>query len=229
MSRGAVCQPRDVQIGIFGATGPAGRGLAARLASVGHDVLVGSRDPQKAARIVEELRERWGDRVGTLQPVGNEEAANAEVVVVAVMSSAAVETAARYADALAGKVVISMANNLSKVDDEFVAVLPDEGSVALAIQAAAPDSRVVAAFHHVPAASFADLDSHMEDDVIVAADDDEARNLVFALLDSMPHVRAFDGGSLVKSVGLEAFAAVLLTANLRHKGRGGLRLHGIDP
>ncbi len=218
-----------MRIGIFGATGPAGRGLAARLASVGHEIVVGSRDPQKASRIVEGLRERWGDRVATLEPAGNEEAAKAELVVIGVMSSAAVETAARYADDLAGKVVISMANDLKKVGDEFVAVLPEEGSVALAIQAAAPDARVVAAFHHVPAASFSDLDSHMEDDVMIASDDDEARDVVFDLLDSMPHVRAFDGGSLENSVGLEAFAAVLLTTNLRHKGRGGLRLHGVEP
>lgn len=218
-----------MRIGIFGATGPAGRGLAARLASAGHEVVVGSRDPQKAARIVQELQERWGDRVSTLEPAGNEGAAEADVVIDAVMSSAAVETAAQYADTLAGKIVVSMANDLKKIGDEFVAVLPEEGSVALAIQAAAPEARVVAAFHHVPAASFADLDSSMEDDVIVASDDAGARDVVFELLESMPDVRAFDGGSLAKSVGLEAFAAVLLTANLRHKGRGSLRLHGVEP
>ena len=40
--------------------------------------------------------------------------------------------------------------------------------------------------------------------------------------------RKFDGGSLVNSVGIEAFAAVLLTINLRHKGRASLRL-GVEP
>ena len=218
-----------MQIGIFGATGPAGRGLAARLASVGHAVIVGSRDPEKAKRIVGELTDRWGDRVATLEPAGNEEAANAELVVIGVQSGAAVDTAARYANALAGKVVISMANALDKVDNEFRALLPDEGSVALAIQAAAPEARVVTAFHHVPAAAFIDLDSPMEDDVIIAADDDEARDTLFDLIGSMPNLRAFDGGSLANSVGLETFAAVLLTVNIRHKGRGGVRLHGIEP
>ncbi len=218
-----------MQIGIFGATGPAGRGLAARLASVGHAVIVGSRDPEKAKRIVGELTDRWRDRVATLEPAGNEEAANAELVVIGVQSGAAVDTAARYANALAGKVVISMANALDKVDNEFRALLPDEGSVALAIQAAAPEARVVTAFHHVPAAAFIDLDSPMEDDVIIAADDDEARDTLFDLIGSMPNLRAFDGGSLANSVGLETFAAVLLTVNIRHKGRGGVRLHGIEP
>jgi hypothetical protein len=38
----------------------------------------------------------------------------------------------------------------------------------------------------------------------------------------------FRRGSLVNSVGIEAFAAVLLTINLRHKGRASLRL-GVEP
>ena len=39
----------------------------------------------------------------------------------------------------------------------------------------------------------------------------------------------FDGGSLANAVGLEAFAAVLLTINLRHKGKASLRLVGVEP
>ena len=42
-----------MRIGILGATGPAGRGLAARLASVGHEVLFGSRAVDKARLEIE--------------------------------------------------------------------------------------------------------------------------------------------------------------------------------
>ncbi|MEZ5169835.1 MAG: NADPH-dependent F420 reductase [Acidimicrobiia bacterium] len=218
-----------MQIGIFGATGPAGRGLAARLASVGHDVVVGSRDPAKAQAIVEELRTRWGGRVATLRAADNAEAAASDIVVIATKWDAAASTAEQHADALAGRIVVSMANGLQKVGNEFRAILPEEGSIALAIQAAAPDARVTAAFHHVPAAVFADLDTAMEDDITVVGDDDAARRAVIELVGSIPHVRAFDGGSLHNSVGLEAFAAVLLTANLRHEGRGSVSLRGIEP
>ncbi|MCZ7530885.1 MAG: NADPH-dependent F420 reductase [Acidimicrobiia bacterium] len=218
-----------MEIGIFGATGPAGRGLAARLAAVGHDVVVGSRDPERAKGIVEELRKRWGDRVATLRAAHNEEAAACEIVVIAVAWEAAADTAAAHAEALAGKTVVSMANGLEKIRNEFRAVMPDEGSVALAVQAAAPAAHVTAAFHHVPAAVFADLDSEMEDDITVVGDDDGARATVIELVSSIPGVRAFDGGSLNNSVGLEAFAAVLLTANLRHHGRGSVALRGIEP
>ena len=50
-----------MEIGVLGATGPAGRGLAVRLAAAGHDVLAGSRDRSRAEAIVGELRERWGE------------------------------------------------------------------------------------------------------------------------------------------------------------------------
>ena len=52
-----------MRIGILGATGPAGGGLAARLASVGHEVLFGSRAVDKARSAVDELEKEWGDRV----------------------------------------------------------------------------------------------------------------------------------------------------------------------
>src|SRR6266480_2895061 len=110
-----------MKIGVLGATGPAGGGVAARLASVGYDVIAGSRDPARA------------------------EAATAELVVVGTQWEAAVPTATQHAGALSGKVVVSMANGLTKVDREFRPVLPDEGSLTMAMQAAVPEARVAAA------------------------------------------------------------------------------------
>jgi NADPH-dependent F420 reductase len=218
-----------MEIGVLGATGPAGRGLAARLASLGHDVLAGSRDAARSAKTVASLRERWDDRVSRLRAVTNDEAAAArDLVIVATTWEAAVPTARAHAPALAGKVVICMANGLERVDDEFRPVLPDEGSVAAAVQAAAPDAKVVAAFQHVPAAAFAALDRPLEGDVILCGDDADARDAVARLIAGIPDLRAFDGGSLANAVGIEAFAALLLSVNLRHKGMGTLRLAGFD-
>ena len=219
----------DVEIGVLGATGPAGKGLAARLASIGHTVIAGSRDRSRAEATVAELSERWGTAVAGLRGGTNEEAADAaDLVVVATTWEGAVDTARAHADALAGKVVVSMANGLEKVGKEFRPVMPAEGSIAQAIQAAAPRSRVVSAFHLIPAASFAALDTSIESDVVVCGDDDAARMLVMDLTIEIPELRAFDGGSLVNALGLEAFAAVLLSVNLRHKGEGTLRLLGVE-
>ncbi|HKA92463.1 MAG TPA: NAD(P)-binding domain-containing protein [Acidimicrobiia bacterium] len=218
-----------MKIGVLGATGPAGGALAARLASVGYDVIAGSRDPARAEAAVAETRQRWGDRVKSLQAGGNADAANAELVVVGTQWDAAVSTAKTHEDALAGKVVVDMANGLTKQGREFHPVLPDEGSLALAMQAAVPRARVVAALQHVPAAALADLDSAIASDVIACADDDVARATVLDLVAGIPDLRGFDGGSLANSVGIEAFAALLLTINLRHKGKASLRLVGVDP
>jgi 8-hydroxy-5-deazaflavin:NADPH oxidoreductase len=218
-----------MNIGVLGATGPAGGGLAARLASLGYEVIAGSRDAARAEAAVGKARERWGDRVSGLKAGANADAAAADLVFVATQWEATVPTAAQHADALAGKVVVAMANGLIKHGREFRPVLPDEGSLALALQAAATDAHVVAAFHLVPAAALGDLDHAIDSDVIVCADDDDARATVLDLVAHIPDLRGFDGGSLANSVGLEAFAAVLLTINLRHKGKASLRLVGVEP
>ncbi len=223
-----VSEPMMRTIGVLGATGPAGRGLASRLASIGLDVVAGSREHSRAEAVVSELRDVWGPRVDTLSAGTNADAADADLVVIATTWEGAVATAAEHADAIAGKPVIAMANGLEKVGREFHAILPPEGSISQAIQAAAPAAHIIAAFHLVPAAALADLDTPLESDVIVVGDDDPARTVVLDLVAGIPDLRAFDGGSLVNAVGIEAFAALLITLNLRHKGKGTLRLLGLE-
>jgi NADPH-dependent F420 reductase len=218
-----------MKIGVMGATGPAGGGLAARLASIGYEVITGSRDPARAEAAVAKLRGQWGERVGGLDAGGNADAAAADLVVVATQWEASVPTAAQHAEALSGKVVIAMANGLEKHGREFRPLLPEEGSLSMAMQAAVPDAHVVAALQHIPAAAFGDLDHPIDGDVIVCADDDAARTTVLDLVSGIPNLRGFDAGSLANAVGIEAFAAVLLTINLRHRGRASLRLVGVDP
>jgi NADPH-dependent F420 reductase len=213
-----------MRIGILGATGPAGSGLAARLASVGCEVLFGSRSAEKAVAAVRELRERWGDRVDGLVPTTNAAACDAPVVILAVHADSVIETVKENAEYLSNKVVVSMANNLVRHGNEFNAVLPPHGSVAAEIQALLWRSDVVTAFHLVPAAEFADLDRDMESDVVVLGDEDDARNTLMHIVQSIPNLRPLDGGSLRNAVGMETFAAILLTVNVRHKMRASLRL-----
>jgi NADPH-dependent F420 reductase len=216
-----------MRIGILGATGPAGRGLAARLADCGHEVLFGSRALDKARAGVAALRDQWGDRVHDLVPADNAGACDAPVVVLAVNADAAIDTLKDHAHALSGKIVVSMANHLVRNGTEFNAVLPPHGSLAKEMQALAWESRIVTAFHLVPAAEFGDLDEEMESDVVACGDDDEARATLMEIIAGIPHLRAFDGGSLDNAVGMETFAAVLLTINVRHKCRASLRLAGV--
>ena len=216
-----------MRIGILGATGPAGSGLAARLASVGHDVLFGSRSTDKAAHAVAELQEKWGDRVANLQPCDNAKACDAPVVILAVHADSAIPTVQEHAEHLPNKIVVSMANNLVKNGNEFNAVLPPHGSVAAEIQALLWRSHVCTGFHLVPAAEFAALDHTMESDVVVLGDQDDARSALMEITSSIPNLRPLDGGSLRNAVGMETFAAVLLTVNIRHKMRASLRLQTV--
>jgi NADPH-dependent F420 reductase len=216
-----------MRIGILGATGPAGRGLAARLADCGHEVLAGSREIAKAKQIVKELTDQWGDRVNGLIPSDNRWACDAPVVVLAVHAESAIDTVKQFASELEGKIVVSMANNLVKNGTEFNAVLPPHGSIAKEMQALLWRSQVVTAFHLVPAAEFVKLDQPMESDVVACGNDDAARATLMEIIEGIPNLRAFDGGSLENAVGMETFAAVLLTINIRHKVKASLRLGGI--
>jgi len=141
-----------------------------------------------------------------------------------VHAESAIPTVQEHAERLPGKIVVSMANNLVKHGNEFNAVLPPHGSVAAEIQALLWRSRVTTAFHLVPAAEFGALDRDMESDVVVLGDEDEAKATVMEIVESIPDLRALDGGSLRNAVGMETFAAVLLTVNIRHKMRASLSL-----
>ncbi|HEY0397640.1 MAG TPA: NADPH-dependent F420 reductase [Acidimicrobiia bacterium] len=215
-----------MKIGILGGTGPAGSGLAARLAARGQKVYVGSRDPAKAEATVRGLAERWGPRMAHIEAASNAEvAAAAEIVVLGTTARATVPTAAEHASRLAGKPLVSMANAMRRVGSSFVPVPIEEGSIAQAVQKAAPQALVAAALHHIPAAALMDLDKPtLVGDVVVVADDLEAMRATQAMVSVMPELRALDGGPLENAIGLEAFCAVLLTVNVRYGGKATLRL-----
>jgi len=216
-----------VRVGILGGTGPAGRALAVRLASVGLDVVIGSRSKDRAATVCDDLRAKWPDSKLWLEPGDNTAAARAQLVVVATPWDAAAATATSVADDLAGKVVISMANALEMQDGELRAVIPEGGSVAVAVQAAVPDALVAAAFHHVPARGLGDIATPIVGDVIVCSDHQSAYDATAEIVAKIPELRPLHGGSLAGAGPVEAFTAVLLGVNRRYKARAVMRLTGI--
>lgn len=216
-----------MQIGILGATGPAGSGLAARLASVGFDVVVGSRSRYRAMEVADGLCHRWEGRALSIDAADNDGAAEADVVVIATPWDAAATTAKSVSRQLQGKVVISMANALAKVGHEFQPLVPPRGSVAASVQAAVPGSRVAAALHHVPAKELGDLDHPVESDVLVCSDHPSATELSLDIIGKVPNMRPLDAGELSNAAPIEAFAAVLLQLNVRYKTRAAVKFTGI--
>ncbi len=217
-----------MDVGIIGGTGPAGRGLALRLAAAGMSVAIGSRDTARAAGAVDELTGTWSARIaGGLHGVANEEAAAARIVVLATPWDGAVQAASGLAGPLAGKVLVSMANALVREGREMLALIPPRGSVAAAVQAALPRTRVAAAFHHLPARDMGDLDSGLIADVLVCADDPEATAETMSLVERIEGLRPLDAGSLNQAAAIEAFTAVCVTLNMRHHAHSTLKLAGI--
>jgi len=109
----------------------------------------------------------------------------------------------------------------------MLALVPPRGSVAGGIQAAAPDSLIAAAFHHLPAREMENLESGLKADVLVCSDHPEATAATLSLIERMDGLRPLDAGSLNQAAPIEAFTAVCVTLNIRHKAHSTLRLGGI--
>ncbi len=217
-----------MNIAVLGGTGPAGRALAARLASVGYDVVIGSRDRARALEVRDELVAKWPDRALPIDGADNEQAAEADLVVIATPWDAAATTARSVEHVLDGKVVVSMANALARVGHEFQPLVPPRGSVAGNVQAAVPRARVAAAFHHLPARELAALDHAIDSDVLICSDHPGATEATAEVVRHIPGLRPLDAGELSNAAPIEAFAAVLLQLNVRYKTRVAIKLTGID-
>jgi len=217
-----------MRIGILGGTGPAGSGLAARLASIGYPTVIGSRSKYRAMEARDQLIGKWPHLADLLEAGDNADAATCDLIVIATPWDSAAGTAQENEEAMAGKIVISMANALVRVNKEFQPLVPPRGSVAAHVQAAVPRCRVVAAFHHLPAAELGEIDHPIDSDVLICGDDAAA---VKTVSDIVAGCRPLDAGELSNATAIEAFTAVLLQLNVRYKTRVAPKLTGIkrDP
>ncbi|MFC6084981.1 NADPH-dependent F420 reductase [Sphaerisporangium aureirubrum] len=214
---------RDVDgltIGILGGTGDQGKGLARRFALAGHQVVIGSRSAGRA----EEAAASLGDL-----PVRGAEnaaaAAGADIVIVAVPWDGHRATLESLRSELAGKIVVDCVNPLGFDKQGAYALEVEEGSAAQQAAAVLPDSRVVAAFHHVSAVVLLDPAVDAVDlDVLVLGDDREATGLVQALAARIPGARGVYGGRLRNARQVEALTANLISINRRYKAHAGLRI-----
>jgi NADPH-dependent F420 reductase len=211
-------------VGVLGGTGPAGRGVAIRLASAGYDVIIGSRDATRAEEIATTLLAR-GE--GVIRGASNDVAANCELVVVATPYESAVATVTALRSPLAGKIVISMVNALVREGKELIPLYPPRGSMAAQLAFALPDSTIAGAFHHLPASEMENLDSGLDADVVIFSDDATARETVAKVVDDMPGLRAVIAGSMSLASAVEAFTAVCISINIRHKAHSYVKLAGL--
>jgi NADPH-dependent F420 reductase len=173
------------------------------------------------------VRDRWPDHKLNLTGASNEDAARAEIVVLATPWEGAVEIALSLADALEGRVVVSMINAISKAGRELQALVPARGSVAATLQSVLPRSSVTAAFQHLPAKHLGAIDHELVADVLICADTREGADATSQLVETMPGLRAVRCGSLASAGAVEAFTAVLINVNIAYKSHVAVQLGGL--
>ena len=218
-----------MRIAVVGGTGDIGEGLALRFArDTDHSVLVGSREPangRAAAAEYEETLATYGVEA-TIEGAGNETAAvRGDVVVLSVPPYCIAETVdAISADLDAETILVTPAVGMTRDDDGMHYRPPETGSVTELVANRAPEAvPVVGAYHNLPAAGLADLESDREFDTLVVADDRDARRTIAAITNELEGVRALEAGPLANAAKVERVTPLLITIGsyneeLRHVG-----------
>jgi 8-hydroxy-5-deazaflavin:NADPH oxidoreductase len=204
-------------IGILGGTGPLGRGLARRFAQAGHEVVIGSRQAERAQAVAASYE---GVRGGS-----NAEAATAELVVVTVPYEGHAELLRSLASELSGKIVVDCVNPLGFDARGPFPVRVAAGSAAEEAQQVLPGSTVIGAFHHLSAVRLDDPEvDRVDDDVLVLGEDRAAVRTVCELADAIPGARGIYAGRLRNAGQVEALAANLIAINRRYQVHAGIKI-----
>jgi 8-hydroxy-5-deazaflavin:NADPH oxidoreductase len=203
-------------IAILGGTGQQGRGLAQRLASAGMRVIVGSRDPARAQKMVA----AWGDRRLPIEVADNVAAVEQSTTVALAIPFSSVdpllsELQDHFKD---GSVVIDVTVPVTFAGGRMAMLDVSEGSATEHIRARLPRHvQLAAAFKTVPAHVLGAAPASFDCDEFVCADSDEARARAMALVQLLPGLRPVDVGPLTRARFIEHLTALAIAINRRHK------------
>lgn len=211
-------------IAILGGTGALGSALAKRLAAVGEEVWIGSRDATRAAAFAADLgssRPGWIVRGAGLADA----ASMADLIFLTVPYAAHADTLMQIREAARGKIVVDATVPLRPPKVGMVQ-LPAAGCAALEAASILGDEvRIVSALQNIGADKLASGKT-VEADVLVASDDSEAAEAVRVLLARLG-LRSWHVGPLANSAAAEALTSVLIHINRRYKFRqAGIRIVG---
>jgi NADPH-dependent F420 reductase len=203
-----------MKVAVLGGTGPFGRAVAARLVVEGVEVVIGSRDPERAREAASEVGGRGGrneDAVGGV-----------DLVVLAVNADAALETARAVRSSLQSP-VLSVASELRF---ELRQAYPGAEGPSLAERTAEiVQVPVVAGLHSLAAAKLAG--GKPDEDAFVCGDDADANELAVDLSAKLVAGRALDLGPLAVARALEGMTAAIVNVNRRYKAHAGISLTGL--
>lgn len=215
------------RIAIIGGTGKEGKGLAYRWAMAGHQVIIGSRNSEKANLAVDDLLSLLSENVKIKGMENSEAVVVSEIAVLTVPFSAhaAILQALKYS--IGQKLLIDVAVPLNPPKVARV-WMPPEGSAAQ--QAAAilgEGANVSSAFHNI---SYEHLLSgeEIECDVLVCGNSKENRQVTMDLV-ADAGMQAWDAGPLENSMVTEGLTSILIGLNIKYKvPSSGIRITGIN-
>jgi 8-hydroxy-5-deazaflavin:NADPH oxidoreductase len=215
---------------IIGGTGALGFGLALRLGRAGVPVTIGSRDAGRA----QEAAAKAAERVPDAQFTGKDNAeavADGELVILAVPFRNQSETLTNLKGTLReGQILVDatvpLAAAVSGKATRLLGVW--QGSAAEQAQEMAPDGvHVVSAFHTVSAALLTDLDHDLDEDVLICGNRKADKGRVAELVEQVPGLRPVDCGPLELARIVEGLTPLIISINVRHKTRAGIRITGL--
>lgn len=205
-----------MRVAVVGGTGDFGLALARLLAAVGEEVVIGSRDAERARAKAAEAEAAGGAR--------NEDAVvGTDLVVLATKAEAALPTAESLAVALGETPVLSVASEL-RFTKKGVFPGADARSIAERTQELVRGP-VAAGLHSLAAASLAG--GPADGDALVCGDEGAAKRLALELAAKVVSGRALDAGPLASARALEGMTAVIVNLNKRYKGHAGVRVTGL--
>ena len=205
-----------MRIAVIGGTGAFGVAVSSRLHAGGYEVVVGSRDAERAAAVAAEI--------GAEGAANADAARSADLVVLATKADAAIETARELRQAIGTTPVLSVAAEL-RFTPGGVLPTPEATSIAERIQAEL-DAPVVAGLHSLAASNLGG-DEAPDEDTLVCGDDADAKALVLEVAERVTNGRAVDAGPLASARSLEGMTAVIVNVNKRYKAHAGLRITGL--
>jgi 8-hydroxy-5-deazaflavin:NADPH oxidoreductase len=215
---------------IVGASGALGFGLAVRLGSAGVPVVIGSRDGDRA----QEAAQRAHAAVPKGEFGGYENAravGEAERIVLSVPFRNQSETLTNLKGSWReGQLLIDASVPLAAaVSGKATRMLGVwQGSAAQQTREMTPAGvRVVSALHTVSAASLADPEHTLAEDVLLCGDAREDKREAAALIERIEGLRCVDCGRLEMARITESLTAMLIAVNSRYKAHAGIRLTGL--
>jgi hypothetical protein len=204
-----------VRVAIVGGTGDFGLALAARLVEAGDDVVIGSRDAQRASEKATE--------VGAAGATNESAVGDADLVVLATNADATLATTAALADAVAATPVLCVASEL-RFGPGGVAPGSDPRSLAERTQDLL-QAPVAAGLHSLAAGKLSH--GRPDEDAFVCGDDAHTKALALELAAKLVAGRALDAGPLASARALEGMTAVIVNLNKRYKGHAGVQVTGL--